>query len=234
MSRVHDHMFYAQRIAHVKTLQCPSHTVPRYASRMTPAERLRSARTERGYATAKAAADAFGWVRPTYYGHENGARSIDPETAERYAAAFGVDAAWLLYGDGTGFAEPAVVRLSRANAGAAADPHLEMRMRALFPDARTPELWRMTVPAAGFGLLAGDILALDLAAVETDGDLVVVNHVDAAGHAETLICRVAGAYFVAADPLGPRPAMARDGGPAARVGVVVGMIRHRPGAIRSA
>ena len=64
------------------------------------AERLRAARIGAGYPTATKAAAAYGWPVGTYSCHENGARGVSPERAARYAAAFGVDAGWLLYGDG--------------------------------------------------------------------------------------------------------------------------------------
>lgn len=66
----------------------------------TPSDRLRQARLAKRYASATHAAEAFGWVEPTYRSHENGARGIGPKAAERYARAYGVKASWLLYGDG--------------------------------------------------------------------------------------------------------------------------------------
>ena len=63
---------------------------------MVTRHRLKQARTEAGYASAAAAAKAFGWPIGTYSCHENGARGITVETAKRYAAAFHIDAGWLL------------------------------------------------------------------------------------------------------------------------------------------
>ena len=65
---------------------------------MTPHERLRQSRKEAGYANASAAADAFGWPRGTYLGHENGSRGIRFEVAQRYGRAFRTDPYWLLMG----------------------------------------------------------------------------------------------------------------------------------------
>ena len=59
-------------------------------------ELLKRARLQAGYASAAAAARAFGWKVGTYGGHENGHRSITPEAAYRYAKAFGVPPASLL------------------------------------------------------------------------------------------------------------------------------------------
>jgi len=64
----------------------------------TPAERLRWARERAGYDRAKDAVEAFGWKPSTYYGHENGDRKFDVETAKRYAEAFKVPWAWLVEG----------------------------------------------------------------------------------------------------------------------------------------
>jgi hypothetical protein len=63
------------------------------------AGRLRKARQERGFRTAKAAADFFGWNINTYGQHENGTRDYDRE-AKRYATAFKVSEGWLLTGEG--------------------------------------------------------------------------------------------------------------------------------------
>ncbi|WP_128292035.1 MULTISPECIES: LexA family transcriptional regulator [Afifella] len=62
-------------------------------------DRLRQARQDAGYATGSDAARAFGWAISTYLGHENGDRGFSSATAERYARAFRVSAAWLLTGE---------------------------------------------------------------------------------------------------------------------------------------
>ncbi|MBL8557048.1 MAG: LexA family transcriptional regulator, partial [Phenylobacterium sp.] len=59
------------------------------------AQRLRQARQDRGYDTAAAAADAFGWSRNTYASNENGNAPFSYRRAKEYAAAFGVSAEWL-------------------------------------------------------------------------------------------------------------------------------------------
>lgn len=65
---------------------------------MIASERLRQARVAAGFASASAAADAFGWTKATYLGHENGSRGIRPSAAQKYSRAFGVTSAWLLFG----------------------------------------------------------------------------------------------------------------------------------------
>ncbi len=64
------------------------------------AHRLRQARIERGYDTASAAAEAFGWSRNTYASNENGNAPFSYRRAKDYAAAFGVSAEWLYDADG--------------------------------------------------------------------------------------------------------------------------------------
>jgi len=59
------------------------------------AQRLRQARMDRGFDTAAAAADAFGWSRNTYASNENGNAPFSYRRAKEYAAAFGVGAEWL-------------------------------------------------------------------------------------------------------------------------------------------
>ena len=69
------------------------------------AQRLRQARTDRGFETAAAAADAFGWSRNTYASNENGNAPFSYRRAKEYAAAFGVGAEWLY--DAAGAMQPA-------------------------------------------------------------------------------------------------------------------------------
>jgi len=58
-------------------------------------ERLREARIARGFETAAAAADAFGWNRNTYASNENGNAPYSFRKAKDYAAAFVVRPEWL-------------------------------------------------------------------------------------------------------------------------------------------
>lgn len=66
----------------------------------TPADRLVEARQNAGCDSAQAGADRTGVKYDTYVQHERGARGISKSKAAVYARAFGVDAAWLLYGRG--------------------------------------------------------------------------------------------------------------------------------------
>ena len=69
-------------------------------------ERLREARVARGYETAAAAADAFGWNRNTYASNENGNAPFSYRKAKDYAAALGVRPEWLY--DAAGPMRPSV------------------------------------------------------------------------------------------------------------------------------
>jgi hypothetical protein len=65
-----------------------------------PHERLKWARTQRGFADATAAAEALGVKAATYLGHENGSRGIT-RAARRYAEFFRVSYEWLMTGKGS-------------------------------------------------------------------------------------------------------------------------------------
>jgi transcriptional regulator with XRE-family HTH domain len=60
-----------------------------------PFQRLREARIAKGFDTAAAAADAFGWNRNTYASNENGNAPFSYRRAKEYAVAFGVRLEWL-------------------------------------------------------------------------------------------------------------------------------------------
>lgn len=65
------------------------------------AKRLQLAREKRGFATAKEAADYFGWKYDTYIQHERGQRGLS-RAASKYAPNLRVSAGWLLTGEGKG------------------------------------------------------------------------------------------------------------------------------------
>lgn len=69
--------------------------------RPAPAKRLEEARIARGFKTAKAACEYFGWNYVSYSQHESGQRGLS-RVADRYAAAFRVGEGWLLTGEGRG------------------------------------------------------------------------------------------------------------------------------------
>lgn len=61
-------------------------------------ERLKKARSDKGYLNPSEAARAFGWNVNTYRSHENGNRDISKSAAIKYANAFNVSVDWLLTG----------------------------------------------------------------------------------------------------------------------------------------
>lgn len=66
---------------------------------MTAGDRLRQARTLAGYKSAAKAAAALGLTESAYRSHENGTNGFTAEQADRYGEAFGVDPAWLMFGE---------------------------------------------------------------------------------------------------------------------------------------
>jgi len=199
---------------------------------MTASERLKQARIKRGYPTAQAAIDAFGWKAATYFGHENGHRAFDAATAQKYASALGVEAQWLLFGDG-GFEESPVERLQGSNSSGHS-AHFIMRAPPMFSEARSSDIWRVTETIYGFGMLDGDVLVVDLAATPDNGDIVILNEVDSIGRARTLIRRVTPHGYLSGDPMAADAVAPLDDQRLAVLGVVVGMIRERRSAMRHA
>jgi SOS-response transcriptional repressor LexA len=127
------------------------------------AERLRSARTARGYATAAAAADANGWNRNTYASNENGNAPYSFRKAKEYAAAFGVRAEWLYDG-----ATPEADVVARA-------------MEVLAKDILVPVIGRVGADPAGTVLFAtgqdaGDLVPLPPGGSSKAVALQVVGH----------------------------------------------------------
>lgn len=74
---------------------------------MEPSDRLRQARVKAGFKQATDAARAYGWKEVTYTSHENGARGLRRDVANRYSKAFRVPVEWLLYGNGKPVAQRA-------------------------------------------------------------------------------------------------------------------------------
>lgn len=65
-----------------------------------PAAKLRQLRISMGFATAKDAAQRYGWNVNTYKSHENGMRPLSKKAAADYAKAYKVLPGWLMYGTG--------------------------------------------------------------------------------------------------------------------------------------
>lgn len=96
-----------------------------------PRHRLQKARLEAGYKTPTDAANALKAInKNTLISHENGNREISRKAAEKYAAAFGVSAGWILYGGPDGpLVEQAIPHISWVSAGVMA--HEDIRDEAI-------------------------------------------------------------------------------------------------------
>jgi transcriptional regulator with XRE-family HTH domain len=126
-------------------------------------ERLRQARTRRGFSSAAEAARALAVPYGTYSGHESGLRGIKRADAERYAAFFRVPLAWLLTGDGA--AEHSTVPIVGI-AGASADG-------ALSYGFESSELGEAPMPPGGTErTVAVEVRGDSLRGVAEDGWLV--------------------------------------------------------------
>jgi phage repressor protein C with HTH and peptisase S24 domain len=66
----------------------------------TMGDRLRKARADAGFSSARKAALRHGWTISTYAAHENGQNDFDEDAAKDYGRAFHVSAGWLLTGEG--------------------------------------------------------------------------------------------------------------------------------------
>ncbi len=63
-------------------------------------DRLKKARVSAGFYKASDAITKFGWKASTYRAHESRQNQFDAATALNYARAYGVNAGWLLTGEG--------------------------------------------------------------------------------------------------------------------------------------
>lgn len=156
----------------------------------TPGERLRQARRDSGFKSARDAASALGVAYSTYAGHENGSRDFDAETAQRYARKFRCSLEWLLTGrksqNMTGVKSPVaavpILGIVRAGTWQEAEPGGFEVHRYVPSSTDHPPEWQyaFTVEGTSLNKIAnpGDVLiCLDLikskVAIE-DNDLVIV------------------------------------------------------------
>lgn len=171
--------------------------------------RLRQARLDAGFATAREGAARVGVKYSTYAGHENGSRDFDNKHAIRYARAFRVAPEWLLLGrepkapatdhsehSRKGFDEPGLAPWTPKDPKAA-----EAIVSLLAPTAQHPAAYKIGKAIAQLFFRAGDILIVDLNAPAVIGDTAIAQKVDEdTGTAETLIGRFLPPYIVPADP----------------------------------
>jgi len=79
----------------------------------TMGERLKWARVQAGYTSAKLGAEATDTAYSTYSAHENGQNQFSAAIAEIYAGIYGVSAGWLLTGERAGDAGSGGLALSK-------------------------------------------------------------------------------------------------------------------------
>lgn len=134
------------------------------------AQRLEKARIARGFESARAASEYFGWKYDTYAQHENGTRGIT-RAAEKYAKAFRVSEAWLLTGEGIGpdgeVREATVPVMGFLGAGAEVEPDFEQ----VPPEG----LFDITVPFDLPGeLIAFEVRGDSMRPVYRNGHIIIV------------------------------------------------------------
>jgi phage repressor protein C with HTH and peptisase S24 domain len=128
--------------------------------------RLIKAREKRGFETAKAAADYFGWNYTSYSQHERGQRGLK-KVAASYAKAFQVTEAWLLTGEG-GELSRVVPIMGYVGAGAEILPEFEQTPPEGLSDIELP----FSVPDDLIGLeIRGDSMLPRY----DDGDIILVH-----------------------------------------------------------
>lgn len=173
------------------------------------ADRLRHARTLAGYETASDAARAIGVAPPTYAGHENGSRGFSAETARRYARAFRVAPEWLVYGTGQGPdgraappPEPAELCDDAVPFTPRAIQHGESLDAYLAPKARHRLTYTAPIGALYLGILAGDLLVIDMNSAPQPGQTVLASVLDV-DTTQTRILRYLPPFLVSGDPNEP-------------------------------
>lgn len=158
---------------------------------MDISDRLRLARERAGFRSARQAAREFHWAYSTYAGHENGNRGIKRPDIDKYAAAFDVDAAWLMtgresqsmqqtiaFGQGLpnfpsleepqGFQEGAIAPLRHGTD--AARISIQRTASTLYPMATASSLFEVTRAHPSLSLNAGDILVVDQKSIRNTFD----------------------------------------------------------------
>lgn len=122
---------------------------PRERASSEIARRLKAAREAAGHETASAAALAAGWAPSRYLAHESGERPLSAKQAALYAAAFGVDPAWLQTGAGTdpGSAPRPAATPPRAAVERPSDAMLQAARQAILRAAVARGLVPASVPA---------------------------------------------------------------------------------------
>lgn len=189
------------------------------------AARLGQARLAAGFESAREAAHRMGWPEPTYAQHENGTRGIRLPVAQKYAAAFGTTASWILHGEGpatTDTTKRPVVGMAEQDVapyeGGTPQRKAMMRQiaRAVEPLDQHPAYYIAQRTRPDMLIAKGDILVLSLREAATENDTVVVQVFDERGEAVTQIRQLLGGVLLAdrdatdrAIPIGDQRALVR-------------------------
>jgi phage repressor protein C with HTH and peptisase S24 domain len=171
--------------------------MPYFEAMGTRGERLKKARIDAGYRSARDASESLGIKYSTYAGHENGSRAYGADEAAIYARKFKVSSEWLLYGrSGTVTTVPIsplatipVIGIVRAGLWQDADAGDAGLYQVVPAAADAPAEWQFALAVEGTSLnriaLPGDILiCMDIVKARyefADGDLVIVERSRFAG-----------------------------------------------------
>lgn len=144
----------------------------------SPAARLKMARKQAGFSSAREAAERFGWNVTTYQHHENGTRGIG-RAATRYARAYGVPASWLQFGQGAEGARPesSVLPFDLVRDGPKQPAHQLISIARAMGHGAGRGVWRVANDSmVSAGYLSGDYILVDLGRgpVAEDGDTVLI------------------------------------------------------------
>ncbi|MFQ3451788.1 helix-turn-helix transcriptional regulator [Bradyrhizobium sp. UFLA01-814] len=142
----------------------------KYSGNPRRAARLAAARLHAGYATAREAAQHFGWPEPRYRSHEGAIRDMNADTLKDYARAYGVSVKWLGGDDPVEGEEPAdgeEVADSKIVVDQLRERQLELRVMAQRrpaegDDAFRAQRLRLARRLAGFPTPAAAAKAMDL------------------------------------------------------------------------
>lgn len=162
-------------------------------------------------------------------------RSPSVKTLKAIADQLRVSDVWLMNGDTdnhgpAGFSEsdavswsgPPIPGVPQSQSEAA----LQRTIRSLAPSARHPSTLKLRRNMPDFGLVAGDVLVIDLNSKAADGDVVVANVTDlTTGSGVTIVRRLFSPYLIAASITEREPSILADGTRTSIMGVVKASFR---------
>lgn len=101
-------------------------------------DRLKKARENAKFKSARSAALRFGWNPSTYASHENGQTPVPPDAAKVYARAFKCSQGWILTGEGSPAAQNIVRVMGMIGAGGSITPEYEQVPEEGLSEIETP------------------------------------------------------------------------------------------------